>query len=114
MLVLNFMDYYLNYERRLATFQKLYENHSLTYGQVDRLKTAIAAKELIPFAVYSPYLFLMLRLSAQATSAGKITKAIGIGLVGFGICECTSMELSQRVWWPITAKVYAEIIVMEK
>ena len=54
--------------RKRATLQKLYENNSLTYGQVEKLKTAIAASEIVPLLVYSPYLLVMLRKCATANT----------------------------------------------
>ncbi len=79
------------YERKHVTLAKLYDNHSLTYEQIDQLKTAIAATEVIPLAVYSPYLFLMLRLSVGANSSQRVIKALGVGLLGFAICDPLSL-----------------------
>ena len=87
----------------------MYENNSLTHDQVDRLKTAIAATEIIPIAIYSPYFLVMGRKLAFVNTQIKFLKAFAIGITGFCICESASIIVSQKVWWPVTKQVYTEL-----
>ena len=103
-------DYYTQQERRYTTFQKLYENQSLSYQQVDRLKSAVAVKEVVPAIVYAPYLYFMLRKCANATNANLWVKATLYGFSGFIATEIAAREISLRLWWPIVAQVYTEVI----
>ena len=87
-------DFYIMNARKRTTLQKLYENHSLTHLQIDDLKTAIAAFEIVPLAVYTPYLILMLKRCARANTAKNIVRATQISIVGFLICDPLSIYLS--------------------
>ena len=63
----------------------------MTYGQVDKLKTAIAASELIPLLVYSPYLLVMLRKCATANTQQRFVQTVGYGVLGFCLFDPVSV-----------------------
>ena len=64
----------------------------------------------MPLVVYSPYMLIMLRRCLGANTGQKVLKSLVIGVSGFFVCDAASMYCSQRIWWPITARVYAETI----
>ena len=63
-------------ERKSVTFKKLYENHSLNYDQVLRLKQAQAIYEVIPFFSFIPMGYIMFIKCLNATSPKAIRRAI--------------------------------------
>ena len=64
----------------------------------------------MPALVYTPYLYIMLRNCAKATTGALWVKATLYGFFGFIATEAISREISMRVWWPIVADVYSEVI----
>jgi hypothetical protein len=53
-------DWYMLSERRKKTFGKLFMNNMMTHDQVLRMKQAKAAFEVIPLAVWTPFLFFLM------------------------------------------------------
>ena len=60
--------------------------------------------------VYSPYMLIMLRSCLGANTGKRMLRALVLGVAGFFVSDATSMYFSQRIWWPITAKVYSETL----
>jgi len=58
------------------------------------LKTAIAATEVVPLFVYSPYMLLMLRSCLGANTGQKKIKTLLIGVGGFCVSDAASMYCS--------------------
>lgn len=55
-------------------------------------------------------MILMLRRCLGANTGQKVLKSLVIGVGGFFVCDAASMYCSQKIWWPITARVYSETI----
>ena len=58
--------------RKYVTFQKLFEDQSLDYEDVDKLKTAQAVYETVPVIMLTPYAYFLLRKIAQANKSNQI------------------------------------------
>jgi len=107
-------DWYFMSQRKYATFQKLYDNDTLTYDQVAELKKARAAFETIPKVVFAPYLIFLMRACLRANDSKRISNAIVYGLTGFLGCEVLTRYARDKVYWPVVATVYAEALEREQ
>ena len=56
----------------------------------------------------------MFRQCAFANTRIKYLRLVVAGISGFAASETVAREVSMRVWWPIVAQVYAEIINAQK
>ena len=101
--------FYIKSQQKKRTLQRLYENQSLTKDQIDSLKTAIAASEVIPLALFSPYVLVGFRLCLGANTGSRFLKMLVFGVAGFGVSDAASLYFAQKVWWPITAEVYRQL-----
>lgn len=86
----------------------------MTEDQVHRLKQAKAAFEIIPMAIWSPYLLLMAPRCMFMNTAKKAVKTVIIGTLGAATCEVTSRYFRDKYYWPIVRDVYGEIYVAEQ
>jgi len=80
---------------------KLYENRYLTYEQVDWLKTAQAIFEVVPVAIYLPYLFLMMRQVLRANTAKKYGVCMLTLTMTLPWVEGAQVYMKERLYWPI-------------
>ena len=56
----------------------------------------------------------MLRSCLGSNTGNKMIKTLAWGVMGFFMSDGVSMYCSQKIWWPITAKVYAETLKGKK
>ena len=102
-------SWYTFSKRKEVTFQKLYEHPYLSQTQIDRLKTAQALFEVIPIALYAPYLFLMMRVVAKANTSVKLMKFTALFTLTAPSVELTSRYLKDHYYWPLVKQTYLEV-----
>ena len=95
------LNWYTLSKRRETTFQKIYEHPYLSKEQIDRLKLSQALFETIPLIVYSPYLFILLRLCGSATNSSGLKRILMIGLPLLPMFEVSSRYMRDIYYWPI-------------
>ena len=102
------VNWWLLSERKYATFQRLVENQCLNFDQVRRIKTAWACYEVVPSVIMTPIIYKSLRVAALMPTSytqvhfGKIFMLAVMSYV-------TAIVARDAVYWPIVAKVYAEV-----
>ena len=87
------------------------ENRSLTFDQVYRLKTACACYEVIPSVLMAPIVYQTFKLMVTR----YMTPMIILKIVSYtAMSDVTAVTVRDAVYWPIVAKVYAEVHGVEQ
>ena len=102
-------DKYTKSQQKRITFRKLYQNRSLTYSQVDRLKTAEALFECIPITFYMPFSLLFMRQVANANTGPKIFRFVGTLTLSLPLIEFGTQSVKDKYYWPIVRKTYLDL-----
>ena len=92
---------YTKSKRKEVTFKKLSANRSLSYDQMDRLKTAEALYECIPITIYTPFAIYFLRKVGQANSGSLIVRFLGKLAVCVPMVEIPAQYTKEHYYWPI-------------
>jgi hypothetical protein len=89
-----------------VTFKKIYQNRSLSYEQLDQLKTAEALYECVPMSIYFPWAIFFMRHVARATTGKLILRTVAMmGVLG-PIIEYSAQMAKDRAYWPIVREIY--------
>ena len=92
----------------------MYQNRSLTWDQIDRLKTAEALFECIPMTIYFPWALYFMRHVARATTPYLIGRTVlMLGVAGPTI-EYSAQMAKDRYYWPIVREIFKELKDNEK
>jgi hypothetical protein len=86
----------------------------LTLDQVNKLKQARAAFEVLPLVVWTPFLLFMLPRCLYANTRERVAKVVLYGIIGVTGCELASRSIRDHYYWPVVANVYRELIAAEQ
>jgi hypothetical protein len=65
------------------------------------MKTAQALYEIVPLSIYSPYLFVMMRIVAKANTQKAMIRFIGVLLMSAPLMEGTARYMRDKMYWPL-------------
>ena len=100
---------YTKSQRKQVTFKKIYQNRSLSWAQLDRLKTAEAIFECVPMTIYTPFAVFFMRQVARATTPRLIGRTVGMLGVMVPVIEYTAQMTKDKYYWPIVREIYLDL-----
>ena len=96
------------------TFRKMYQNRSLSWDQIDRLKTAEALFECIPMTIYAPFALYFMRHVARATTPFLIARTVLLLGVAAPTIEYSAQMTKDKYYWPIVREIFKDLKTNEQ
>ena len=100
-IITSLRNQYTLQQRKRLTFEKILACRTLSYSQIDRLKTAEALYECVPLTIYSPFVIYYLRKTAQAVTGPLIVKLCIQLLIVAPSVEICAQYTKTALYWPL-------------